>query len=83
MHGRAAIAADPSCAGSCLGVTADCTSEEEVRALLAAALAEFGAVDVLINAGVYDAQPNGFGKLEDLMNLQRYVGMFKYDKKDG
>ena len=60
----AAIASDPSCSGPCLGVTADCTSEEEVEALLASVLAEYGAVDCLINAGVYDAQPNGFGKLD-------------------
>ena len=60
----AAIAADPACVGTCLGVTADCTSQDEVKELLAAAVAKYGGVDCLINAGVYDAQPNGFGKLD-------------------
>jgi len=61
----AAIAADPRCnAGSCIGVTADCTKLSDVEALLAATMAKYGSADCLINAGVYDAQPNGFAKLD-------------------
>jgi len=30
-----------------------------------------------------NGEHDGFGKLEDLEHLQRYVGMFKQDRMDG
>lgn len=59
-----AIFADGAATGDALGFTADCTSASDVSALLAATMDKFGSVDSLINAGVYDAQPNGFKKLD-------------------
>eukprot|EP00937_MAST-01D_sp_MAST-1D-sp2_P001293 g1293.t1 len=58
-----AIRTDDSGSRSALAVTADCTNPDDVAALLAATVDAFGSVDSLINAGVYDAQPNGFKKL--------------------
>jgi len=61
-----------------LAVTVDCTSQEGVDQLLAETMAKYGQVDCLINAGIYDAQPNGFGKLsrdvwERSMNLNLHA----------
>ncbi len=52
-----------------LSVTADCTSPEDVQRLLDETMKNFGQVDCLVNAGVYDAQPNGFEKIS---NLERW-----------
>ena len=60
----AAIRADASATGDAIGVTADCTSPADVAALVEKTVDTFGSVNSLINAGVYDAQPNGFGKLD-------------------
>jgi NAD(P)-dependent dehydrogenase (short-subunit alcohol dehydrogenase family) len=42
---------------------ADCTDYAQVEKLRDAVLAEHGRVDVLINAGIHDALPNGFKKM--------------------
>jgi NAD(P)-dependent dehydrogenase (short-subunit alcohol dehydrogenase family) len=47
-----------------MGFTADCTNLEDVEKLVEAAKAKYGTVDSVINAGVYDALPNGFKKLD-------------------
>merc|ERR1711871_1139148 len=60
----AAIDADATCIGKCLPFTADCTKQSDIKDLLAATMDVYGSADSLINAGVYDAQPNGFGKLD-------------------
>lgn len=47
-----------------LAVEADCTSYSDVETLVATTAATFPkGVDSVIQAGVYDAQPNGFSKL--------------------
>ena len=50
--------------GRALGVAADCTSIDDVQRILSSTIDEFGPVDSLINAGFYDAQPNGFVKMD-------------------
>jgi len=44
---------------------ADCTKPSDVEALVAACMAEYGKVDVLINAGIHSALPMGFGKMTE------------------
>ena len=51
--------------GEGLAHTADVTKADEVAALLARARAEYGKVDILINAGVHNAMPNGFKKVTE------------------
>ena len=47
-----------------MAFTADCTKEEDCKALLEAAKAKYGKVDILINAGIHSALPMGFGKMD-------------------
>lgn len=43
---------------------ADCTKYEEVTALCNSVVSEYGKVDVLINAGIHTALPQGFAKMD-------------------
>lgn len=56
----AAIHAD---GGEGMSYVADCTKYEQVEALRDAVIAKYGRVDVVINAGIHDALPQGFAKM--------------------
>jgi NAD(P)-dependent dehydrogenase (short-subunit alcohol dehydrogenase family) len=43
----------------------DVTKADETKKLLDRVINEYGRVDVLINSGVHNAQPNGFGKMTE------------------
>jgi NAD(P)-dependent dehydrogenase (short-subunit alcohol dehydrogenase family) len=45
--------------------TGDCTNVADIERLLKTTVETYGQVDCVINAGVYDAQPNGFAKLDE------------------
>ncbi len=45
--------------------TADVCNSDEAKGVLDRTIAEFGRVDGLINAGVHNAMPNGFGKMTE------------------
>lgn len=49
---------------------ADCTQYDQVEALREAVIQKYGRVDVVINAGIHDATPQGFGK----MTLEKWRG---------
>ena len=51
--------------GDGLGLCADVTQASEAKRVLDETIAAFGHVDILINAGVHNAQPNGFGKMTE------------------
>ncbi len=51
--------------GTGMAYTGDVCDSKQVGDLLSAVKAEYGNVDILINAGVHNAMPNGFGKLTE------------------
>jgi NAD(P)-dependent dehydrogenase (short-subunit alcohol dehydrogenase family) len=60
--------------GEAMGYVADATDYDQCTALLNDVVAEYGKVDILINAGIHDALPNGFKKMtrekwESCMNV--------------
>lgn len=46
-----------------MAYAADCTNYEEVEKLRDTVLEKYGKIDIMINAGIHDALPNGFKKM--------------------
>merc|ERR1711934_171033 len=49
--------------GEGMAVVADCTSYDAVCKMRDEVISKYGKVDVMINAGIHDALPNGFKKM--------------------
>ena len=48
-----------------MGLVADCTKADDAKMILDETIAKYGHVDGMINAGVHNAMPNGFGKMTE------------------
>ena len=48
-----------------MGLVADCTKADDAKMILDETIAKYGHVDGMINAGVHNAIPNGFGKMTE------------------
>lgn len=60
--------------GKGMSFVADCTNYDDVQKLRDAVIAEYGNVDILVNAGIHDATPNGFKAYHKDNGLDRWKG---------